>query len=211
MHQPLFSFLQQVISSFRGIQAFSEIKKDIEANFKQMKQCLVVEEGSRHEPQLAAQYINWWVQVQMLSWQTWWLTQQQQSDHNHTLFSMQDIRNNSEFNISGAVTPGGADRRPSPGRDLRVAVPVLTRHQFPRGVSRFEMNWRCCDWQWSYTTSQLHIYKSCRFLYCPPECGTCSSWLWVSCLEMNVRLLNPFLHYCYNYCYNFLFFLPEVE
>lgn len=51
--------LQQVISSFRGIQAFSEIKKDIEANFKQMKQCLVVEEGSRHEPQLAAQYINW--------------------------------------------------------------------------------------------------------------------------------------------------------
>lgn len=51
--------LQQVISSFRGIQAFSEIKKDIEANFKQMKQCLAVEEGSRHEPQLAAHYINW--------------------------------------------------------------------------------------------------------------------------------------------------------
>lgn len=60
MHQPLLLLcLQQVISSFRGIQAFSEIKKDIEANFKQMKQCLVVEEGSRHEPQLAAQYINW--------------------------------------------------------------------------------------------------------------------------------------------------------
>lgn len=52
-------FLQQVICSFRGIQALSEIKKDIEANFKQMKQCLVVDEGCRHEPQLAAHYINW--------------------------------------------------------------------------------------------------------------------------------------------------------
>lgn len=55
----LLYFSQQVISSFRGIQTFTEIKKDIETNFKQMKQCLVVEEGSRHEPQLAAQYINW--------------------------------------------------------------------------------------------------------------------------------------------------------
>ncbi|XP_037644808.1 uncharacterized protein si:ch211-218d20.15 [Sebastes umbrosus] len=53
------SVIYQVISSFRGIQAFSEMKKDIEANFKQMKQSLVVEEGSRHEPQLAAHYINW--------------------------------------------------------------------------------------------------------------------------------------------------------
>ncbi|KAF1382812.1 hypothetical protein PFLUV_G00147680 [Perca fluviatilis] len=52
-----------VISSFRGIQAFSEVKKDIEANFKQMKQSLVVEEGSRHEPQLAAHYINWILEV----------------------------------------------------------------------------------------------------------------------------------------------------
>lgn len=67
MHQPLcfhstiscVLFLQQVICSFRGIQGLSEIKKDIEANFKQMKQCLVVDEGSRHEPQLAAHYINW--------------------------------------------------------------------------------------------------------------------------------------------------------
>lgn len=58
-------FFQQVISSFRGIQAFSEVKKDIEANFKQMKQSLVVEEGSRHEPQLAAHYINWLVKIQM--------------------------------------------------------------------------------------------------------------------------------------------------
>uniref|UniRef100_A0A3Q2WP28 Si:ch211-218d20.15 n=1 Tax=Haplochromis burtoni TaxID=8153 RepID=A0A3Q2WP28_HAPBU len=52
------SVIYQVLSSFRGIQVFSEIKKDIEANFKQMKQSLVVEEGSRHEPQLAVHYIN---------------------------------------------------------------------------------------------------------------------------------------------------------
>lgn len=51
--------LQQVICSFRGIQALSDIKQNIEANFKQMKQCLVADEGSRHEPQLAAHYINW--------------------------------------------------------------------------------------------------------------------------------------------------------
>uniref|UniRef100_A0A3Q4FYH8 Si:ch211-218d20.15 n=1 Tax=Neolamprologus brichardi TaxID=32507 RepID=A0A3Q4FYH8_NEOBR len=52
------SVIYQVLSSFRGIQVFSEIKKDIETNFKQMKQSLVVEEGSRHEPQLAVHYIN---------------------------------------------------------------------------------------------------------------------------------------------------------
>lgn len=52
-------FSQQVISSFRGIQVFCEIKKTIEANFKQMKQSLVQDEGSRHEPQLAAHYMNW--------------------------------------------------------------------------------------------------------------------------------------------------------
>uniref|UniRef100_A0A3Q3II33 Uncharacterized protein n=1 Tax=Monopterus albus TaxID=43700 RepID=A0A3Q3II33_MONAL len=52
------SVIYQVISSFRGIQVFSEIKKDIEANFKQMRQSLVMEEGSRHEPQLATRYIN---------------------------------------------------------------------------------------------------------------------------------------------------------
>uniref|UniRef100_A0A3Q1EG76 Si:ch211-218d20.15 n=1 Tax=Acanthochromis polyacanthus TaxID=80966 RepID=A0A3Q1EG76_9TELE len=52
------SVIYQVVSSFRGIQVFSEIKRNIEANFKQMKQSLVAEEGSRHEPQLAAHYIN---------------------------------------------------------------------------------------------------------------------------------------------------------
>uniref|UniRef100_A0A1A8G8F9 Uncharacterized protein n=2 Tax=Nothobranchius korthausae TaxID=1143690 RepID=A0A1A8G8F9_9TELE len=57
------SVLYQVISSFRGIQVFSDIKKDIEANFKQMKQSLVAEEGCRHEPQLAAHYINWILEI----------------------------------------------------------------------------------------------------------------------------------------------------
>ncbi|KAG7220954.1 hypothetical protein INR49_010203 [Caranx melampygus] len=57
------SVIYQVISSFRGIQVFSEIKKDIEANFKQMKQSLVIDEGSRHEPQLATQYINWILEI----------------------------------------------------------------------------------------------------------------------------------------------------
>lgn len=42
------------------------------------------------------------------------------------LFSMQDFRNNPEFDISGVVTTGGADGGPSPGRDLHVTVPVLT-------------------------------------------------------------------------------------
>uniref|UniRef100_A0A3Q2EL21 Si:ch211-218d20.15 n=1 Tax=Cyprinodon variegatus TaxID=28743 RepID=A0A3Q2EL21_CYPVA len=52
------SVIYQVISSFRGIKTFSEIKKNIESNFKQMKQSLVVEEGCRHEPQLTAHYIS---------------------------------------------------------------------------------------------------------------------------------------------------------
>lgn len=100
------------------------MKKDIEANFKQMKQSLVVEEGSRHEPQLAAHYINWWVQIQLLS--CWWWLMQQLSDDNHMLLSVQDIRPNSKLNIGGVDATGGADRRPSPGRDLHVTVPVLT-------------------------------------------------------------------------------------
>uniref|UniRef100_A0A3B3C5W1 Si:ch211-218d20.15 n=1 Tax=Oryzias melastigma TaxID=30732 RepID=A0A3B3C5W1_ORYME len=52
------SVIYQVLSSFRGITVFSEIKKKIEANFKQMKQSLVAEDGCRHEPQLAAHYIH---------------------------------------------------------------------------------------------------------------------------------------------------------
>ncbi|XP_034042873.1 uncharacterized protein si:ch211-218d20.15 isoform X2 [Thalassophryne amazonica] len=57
------SVIYQVISSFRGFQAFCEIKNDIETNFKQMKQSLLVDEGSRHEPQLAAHYIEWIVEI----------------------------------------------------------------------------------------------------------------------------------------------------
>ncbi|XP_068602882.1 uncharacterized protein si:ch211-218d20.15 [Brachionichthys hirsutus] len=57
------SVIYQVISSFRGIQAFTDIKNNIEANFKQMKQCLVSEDGSRHEPLLAAHYINWVLKI----------------------------------------------------------------------------------------------------------------------------------------------------
>ncbi|KAK7882343.1 hypothetical protein WMY93_028517 [Mugilogobius chulae] len=53
------SVIYQVISSFRGIKMFSEIKKEIEANFKQLKQSLVAEAGCRHEPQLSAQYVSW--------------------------------------------------------------------------------------------------------------------------------------------------------
>uniref|UniRef100_A0AAV2JXS1 Uncharacterized protein n=1 Tax=Knipowitschia caucasica TaxID=637954 RepID=A0AAV2JXS1_KNICA len=55
----MFPRVELVISSFRGIKVFSEIKKEIEANFKQLKQSLVAEEGSRHEPHLSAQYISW--------------------------------------------------------------------------------------------------------------------------------------------------------
>lgn len=55
----LFCSGQQVICSFRGSRALSQVKRDIEANFKQMKQCLLLDDGSKHEPQLAAHYITW--------------------------------------------------------------------------------------------------------------------------------------------------------
>ncbi|CAB1346497.1 unnamed protein product [Coregonus sp. 'balchen'] len=53
------SVIYQVLSSFRGIQPLSVLKKEIEANFRQMKTSLVTEEGSRQEPQLPAYYISW--------------------------------------------------------------------------------------------------------------------------------------------------------
>ncbi|XP_061143158.1 uncharacterized protein si:ch211-218d20.15 [Syngnathus typhle] len=54
------SVIYQVVSSFHGIDIFSETKKNIEANFKEMKASLVVDkEGSRQEPQLAAHFIHW--------------------------------------------------------------------------------------------------------------------------------------------------------
>lgn len=52
---------------------------------------------------------------------------QQQSGNNGMLFSLKDIRSNPEFNVSGVVATGGADRRPAPGGYLHVTVPVLTR------------------------------------------------------------------------------------
>uniref|UniRef100_A0A3P9JK48 Si:ch211-218d20.15 n=1 Tax=Oryzias latipes TaxID=8090 RepID=A0A3P9JK48_ORYLA len=52
------SVIYQVLSSFRRIPIFVDTKKKIEANFKQMKQSLVAEDGCRHDPQLAAHYIN---------------------------------------------------------------------------------------------------------------------------------------------------------
>uniref|UniRef100_A0A3P9MBP9 Si:ch211-218d20.15 n=1 Tax=Oryzias latipes TaxID=8090 RepID=A0A3P9MBP9_ORYLA len=52
------SVIYQILSSFRGIPIFVDMKKKIEANFKQMKQSLVAEDGCRHDPQLAAHYIN---------------------------------------------------------------------------------------------------------------------------------------------------------
>ncbi|KAM8855587.1 uncharacterized protein AB9W97_020390 isoform 1-T1 [Spinachia spinachia] len=57
------SVIYQVVCSFRGNRAFSKMKKDIEANFKQLKQSLVAEKGSRLEPQLAANYIDWVLQL----------------------------------------------------------------------------------------------------------------------------------------------------
>ncbi|XP_028291967.1 uncharacterized protein LOC114455123 isoform X2 [Gouania willdenowi] len=60
------SVIYQVLNSFRGIQVFSEIKKDIEANFKHMKETLVTDDDdddSRHEPRLAAHYINWILEI----------------------------------------------------------------------------------------------------------------------------------------------------
>ncbi|XP_011487593.1 uncharacterized protein LOC101166591 isoform X2 [Oryzias latipes] len=57
------SVIYQVLSSFRGIPIFVDMKKKIEANFKQMKQSLVAEDGCRHDPQLAAHYINWILEI----------------------------------------------------------------------------------------------------------------------------------------------------
>ncbi|KAG7261761.1 hypothetical protein CRUP_009513, partial [Coryphaenoides rupestris] len=39
------------------------VKRDIEANFKQMKVSLATEEGSRQEPHLAAHYVNWILKI----------------------------------------------------------------------------------------------------------------------------------------------------
>lgn len=50
---------QQVLNSFKDELPLSAIKKDIEANFKQIKMSLVAEEEYKQQPQLPAQYISW--------------------------------------------------------------------------------------------------------------------------------------------------------
>ncbi|XP_061679765.1 uncharacterized protein si:ch211-218d20.15 isoform X2 [Syngnathoides biaculeatus] len=57
------SVIYQVVSSFRGVDVFSETKKDIEANFKRMKESLVPDEGSRQQAQLPAAYVRWILDV----------------------------------------------------------------------------------------------------------------------------------------------------
>ncbi|KAJ8004669.1 hypothetical protein DPEC_G00138720 [Dallia pectoralis] len=57
------SVIYQVLISFRGIHPLSILKKEIEANFKQMKTSLVTDKGSRQEAQLPAHYISWILQL----------------------------------------------------------------------------------------------------------------------------------------------------
>ncbi|XP_036397082.1 uncharacterized protein si:ch211-218d20.15 [Megalops cyprinoides] len=57
------SVIYQVLSSFKGILPLSILKRDIEANFKQLKMSLVTEEGSKQEPQLPAHYVSWILDV----------------------------------------------------------------------------------------------------------------------------------------------------
>ncbi|XP_018594731.1 uncharacterized protein LOC108926499 [Scleropages formosus] len=57
------SVIYHVLSSFKGILPLSVLKRDIEANFKNLKMALVTEEGSKQEPQLPAHYANWILDV----------------------------------------------------------------------------------------------------------------------------------------------------
>ncbi|XP_023656847.1 uncharacterized protein [Paramormyrops kingsleyae] len=57
------SVLYQVLSTFKGIMPLSVLKRDIEANFKQLKMALVTDESSKQEPLLPAQYVNWILDV----------------------------------------------------------------------------------------------------------------------------------------------------
>ncbi|XP_060733285.1 uncharacterized protein si:ch211-218d20.15 isoform X2 [Tachysurus vachellii] len=50
--------VHQVLNSFKDVLPLSAIKKDIEANFRQIKMSLVAEEGSEQEPLLPAQYVS---------------------------------------------------------------------------------------------------------------------------------------------------------
>lgn len=53
------SAIYQVLNSIKNILPLCIIRKDIEANFKQLKMSLLTEEGSKPEPQLPAQYVSW--------------------------------------------------------------------------------------------------------------------------------------------------------
>ncbi|XP_077072190.1 uncharacterized protein LOC143723537 isoform X2 [Siphateles boraxobius] len=53
------SAIYQVLKSFKDILSFSIIRKDIEANFKQLKMSLSKEDGSKLDPQLPAHLLSW--------------------------------------------------------------------------------------------------------------------------------------------------------
>lgn len=59
IHMCLF-LLQQVLNSLKDVLPLSIIRKDIEANFKQLKMSLSTEEGSKLDPQLPAHHVSWW-------------------------------------------------------------------------------------------------------------------------------------------------------
>ncbi|XP_016144217.1 uncharacterized protein [Sinocyclocheilus grahami] len=53
------SAIYQVLNSLKDILPLSIIRKDIEANFKQLKMSLSTEEGSKLDPQLPAHHVSW--------------------------------------------------------------------------------------------------------------------------------------------------------
>ncbi|XP_056088968.1 uncharacterized protein si:ch211-218d20.15 isoform X1 [Rhinichthys klamathensis goyatoka] len=53
------SAIYQVLKSFKDILPLSIIRKDIEANFKQLKMSLSKEDGSKLDPQLPAHLLSW--------------------------------------------------------------------------------------------------------------------------------------------------------
>ncbi|KAA0715614.1 hypothetical protein E1301_Tti008453 [Triplophysa tibetana] len=53
------SAIYQVLNTIKNILPLCTIRKDIEANFKQLKMALIKEEGSKLQPQLPAQYASW--------------------------------------------------------------------------------------------------------------------------------------------------------
>ncbi len=61
VHHSYHLFLvQQVLNSLKDVLPLSIIRKDIEANFKQLKMSLSMEDGSKLDPQLQAHHVSWW-------------------------------------------------------------------------------------------------------------------------------------------------------